>query len=513
MSQKRRRGSMVFRWHKSLAILVPWKKGKGDMVLDSEVVLTKMKLFDNFHGRLCGAEDSVSTISISVSEQDLSEPGQVSDGDPNLCPSEQAPSDPKPDYLSVFSDPQLPRLYKFESEDSGVEMPSGADSPSTPTGSEQSFVVHSRAPSRDSQDLGTDVAAPGPILQTEKCPATEETKTPLHPVTKEEGNDFGTLETKTNLEVMQVHISPMEENMTMKGPQDGLLEDTSEDCENSIVMKVATEELAEQSTTIRNCNSTEALNMTEADLQPQPLRKSTTSDSLDEYMEECCRLSEVHRAKINPLGPSLGYLEHICQLIEKIGQLQEHNLRLQRQLSSLQKENRTKNTKEEFFLQQCCCGAASLTFQETKLHSRSDFSSLTASNSALSDLSTIPEVTQQTGKAAATEGESRWYPLVSLRRKALNRRSYTEGESRYLCESSEGFSATYRRLSEIQHPWVRMKELVKKTRLRNQSSCSLKSSCPQLYRPDLGPVELPRRDRNSMIALGHQTKLDFLWQQ
>ncbi|KPP70651.1 hypothetical protein Z043_110501 [Scleropages formosus] len=57
----------------------------------------------------------------------------------------------------------------------------------------------------------------------------------------------------------------------------------------------------------------------------------------------------------------------------------------------------------EFFLQQCCCGAASLTFQETKLHSRSDFSSLTASNSALSDLSTIPEVTQQTGKAAATE--------------------------------------------------------------------------------------------------------------
>ncbi|KPP70652.1 hypothetical protein Z043_110502 [Scleropages formosus] len=321
--------------------------GKGDMVLDSEVVLTKMKLFDNFHGRLCGAEDSVSTISISVSEQDLSEPGQVSDGDPNLCPSEQAPSDPKPDYLSVFSDPQLPRLYKFESEDSGVEMPSGADSPSTPTGSEQSFVVHSRAPSRDSQDLGTDVAAPGPILQSEKCPATEETKTPLHPVTKEEGNDFGTLETKTNLEVMQVHISPMEENMTMKGPQDGLLEDTSEDCENSIVMKVATEELAEQSTTIRNCNSTEALNMTEADLQPQPLRKSTTSDSLDEYMEECCRLSEVHRAKINPLGPSLGYLEHICQLIEKIGQLQEHNLRLQRQLSSLQKENRTKNTKEK----------------------------------------------------------------------------------------------------------------------------------------------------------------------
>lgn len=48
----------------------------------------------------------------------------------------------------------------------------------------------------------------------------------------------------------------------------------------------------------------------------------------------------------NPLGSGLGYLEHICQLIEKIGQLQEHNLRLQKQICGLQKEGRVIKTKE-----------------------------------------------------------------------------------------------------------------------------------------------------------------------
>lgn len=48
----------------------------------------------------------------------------------------------------------------------------------------------------------------------------------------------------------------------------------------------------------------------------------------------------------NPLGSGLGYLQHICQLIEKIGQLQETNLQLQRQICSLQKSSRMTKTKE-----------------------------------------------------------------------------------------------------------------------------------------------------------------------
>ncbi|KAG7263426.1 hypothetical protein CRUP_015526 [Coryphaenoides rupestris] len=62
---------------------------------------------------------------------------------------------------------------------------------------------------------------------------------------------------------------------------------------------------------------------------------------------------------------------------------------------------------------------------------------------------------------------------------------------------------------------------MRRTKLRNPSSSrlglsptSLKMSCPQLYRPDLGPVEPPRsRNRQSMIALGQQTDLDLSWLQ
>ncbi|KAG7263441.1 hypothetical protein CRUP_015541 [Coryphaenoides rupestris] len=48
----------------------------------------------------------------------------------------------------------------------------------------------------------------------------------------------------------------------------------------------------------------------------------------------------------NPPGSGLSYLEHICQLIEKIAQLQETNLRLQRQVCGLQKTGRVAKTRE-----------------------------------------------------------------------------------------------------------------------------------------------------------------------
>lgn len=64
---------------------------------------------------------------------------------------------------------------------------------------------------------------------------------------------------------------------------------------------------------------------------------------------------QVHQASSNPLGSGLGYLEHICQLIEKIGQLQEHNLRLQKQICGLQKDGRLTKTKEVSHIQTILC--------------------------------------------------------------------------------------------------------------------------------------------------------------
>ncbi|XP_073691274.1 uncharacterized protein [Garra rufa] len=516
MSLKKRKPSMVFNWHKSFTILAPWRKGKGDIVLDNEVVLTKMKLLDNFPEKLLTAEDSISTISISMSEQDNTEHLQA---DEVLSIHSAAPEtvpESKADYLSsIFADSELPRLYKFESEDSGVEMTSGATSPSTPTGSEQSFVVHSRESSCDSSNLNSPVPVDNPLedssvfLNTEqtscKC-AKQDTITVLEDRTEDENVDDDLIDITTDSE----------------RSEDRTLRNTMENCEDAMEIMAAEEEITDsamaEDTMSRSQSSMDAYDgKTGPEFQQKPLRKSTTSDSLDEYMEECCRLSEVNQARqSNPLGSGLGYLEHICQLIEKIGQLQEHNLRLQKQICGLQKDGRVIKTKEDFFMQHCSCGAASLAFQELRRHFRSDHYSLTASSSTLSDLSTIPEVTRIPLRAAMRDGEMGCQPALHVWRRGLNRRSYTEGEAKYLSDSAEVLSAPHRRLSE-NYTWGRVKELVKKTKLRNQSrlglsSGSLKRSCPQLYRPDVMSAERPRTNRNSMIALGHQ-KLDYLWPQ
>lgn len=514
MSLKKRKPSVAFSWHKSFAILAPWRKGKGDMALENEVVLTKMKLFNNFQEKLLNTEDSVSTMSMSVSEQDVSAPHQAAEViSVHSAPPNMEESKSNKDYLSaIFSDSKLPILYKFESEDSGVEMPSGANSPSTPTGSEHSFVVHSRESSCDSGTLNPPIPSSSPILLLEQSADSLETEQTSYTYTPED--EMISLEGRPEDQTDSVLLEATGDSGT---PGDRTLGDVSEIHEDALVCADTLKERAESEAaedTGPQTHSIEAYDGSAgAESQHQPLRKSTTSDSLDEYMEECCRLSEVNQAQSNPLGSGLGYLEHICQLIEKIGQLQEHNLKLQKQICSLQKDSNMMKTKEDFFVQHCHCGAAGLAFQELKRYSRSDYHSLAASNSTLSDLTTIPEGTRIPHRSGGRDGEGGCQSVVPMWRRGLNRRSYTEGETRYWSGSAEVLPASHRRVES--YTWGRVKDLVKKSRFRNQSrlglsSSSLKRSCPQLYRPELGQMELSRKDRNSMIVLGHQ-KLDYHW--
>ncbi|XP_017580056.1 uncharacterized protein si:ch211-250c4.3 [Pygocentrus nattereri] len=514
MSLKKRKPTVAFSWHKSFAILAPWRKGKGDMTLENEVVLTKMKFFNNVHEKPLNAEDTLSTVSMSMSEQDISAPLQAEEAiSVHSAPPETNMEDSKKDYLSViFSDSKLPILYKFESEDSGVEMPSGANSPSTPTGSEQSFVVHSRESSCDSGTLNPPIPSTSPILLLEQ--STDSLETEQTSCMYDQEDNLMLLEDRPKDQTDSVLL---ESSGDSERAENGTLGNISEIHVDGLVCGDTAEERAEGEAAEDTESSNHSIEAYDgnmgAELQQQPLRKSTTSDSLDEYMEECCRLSEVNQAQSNPLGSGLGYLEHICQLIEKIGQLQEHNLKLQKQICNLQKDSKMMKTKEDFFVQHCHCGAAGLAFQELKRYSRSDYHSLAASNGTLSDLTTIPEGTRIPHRSVLRDGEGGCQSVVPMWRRGLNRRSYTEGEARYLSDSAEALSAPHRRLEN--YTWGRVKDLVKKTRLRNQSrlglsSGSLKRSCPQLYRPELGPVELSRRDRNSMIILGHQ-KLDYHW--
>ncbi|XP_033998078.1 uncharacterized protein si:ch211-250c4.3 isoform X2 [Trematomus bernacchii] len=494
MSVKRKKAGLVISWHKSFSILAPWRKGKGDRdaVQDSEVVLTKIKLFSNFQERLLMAEDLVSTLSTaSVSEQDISEPITASELKYRLDEKSG------PDYLSaIFSDSQLPRLYTFESEDSGVELPSGANSPSTPTGSEHSFVVHSRESSCNSCILNSDPASLHDEHTSEIHQAEDSVDISLSTAGDTQDNVF------THSEELSpaVRVDLLTEREQCRAEMCEQLQDT----------RAVRDRTCSEDTRPRKHSSPGACDdMMDNDCEPEPIGRSDTIDSLKDYMDQCCRLSE---ASPSPLSSGLGYLEHICQLMEKMGQLQETNLRLQRHISSLQRGGRGARTREDFFQQHCSCGAAELAFQDP--HKRPSRSECLSPSGTLSDLSTIHEVGRHPLLSTRTDMSSE--TLVPLWRRGLERRSYTEGEG-HLGDSMEGLSPPQRRLSE-NYTWGRVKDLVRKTKLRNQSRLTLipsrlKMSCPQLYMPDLDPVEPAGRNRNSMIALGHHSQLDFPWLQ
>ncbi|XP_071604196.1 uncharacterized protein [Heliangelus exortis] len=444
-----------------------------------------------------------------------------------------------PDLSTFESKCRLHRFSKFESEDSGVELPSGANSPSTPTASEKSFVLHSRDSFCDSGVLSTSSSPEIDHLVMRTCEEHARALGPREPEGAkgaEEEADAGQGPT-ASLGGFRV---PQEESPDGRFDQS---ERESLDKEPTPEMDLPRERILPTPAPLEepkmladsfpeNLGSTPDLQT-----QGQQLKRCPTSASLDEYMDECCRLSEVNRGSSQALGSGLGYLEHICQLIEKIGQLQEHNLRLQKKVCSLQKELRMSQIKEEYFLQHCSCGAASIflsSYQDVKMFfsGRSRPHSLLVQTGNSSDLSIIPEIGGNTEKLSSCNGRERCWDsgssqLVVGLRKQPNNKNNKENEFREAGGMAEGQALpkdpadrkgldTSRNSWGESHAWGRMKDLMRKTRLRNQnklglSSAALKRSCPQLYRPDIVSPEVRKTERNSMIVLGQNTKNENLW--
>lgn len=261
-------------------------KGNRHAVLDSEVVLTKMKLFSNFHERLSIADDStISTVSFCGQDTTKASELQMKSSSDNIS--------------AIFPDSQLPRLYKFESEDSGVELPSGANSPSTPTGSEQSFVVHSRESSCDSCNLKSD-----PTTLTDKLVTYAQSSEIKQAEDSVDNSTAENTEDNVFLHSEELSSSAVKEELH-KG------EDVDRDqCKASGISPEGDEEMSgqlEESNTVteRICFnhrrqygkqfSGACDDLTGNEFKPEPVRRSATSESLEEYMDQCCRLSEVSR--------------------------------------------------------------------------------------------------------------------------------------------------------------------------------------------------------------------------
>lgn len=232
-----------------------------------------MKLLNNFHQKLLIADD---LLSKPCSEQD---PTKASEKDSH--PDEHQTESSSHYISAIFSESQLPRLYKFESEDSGVELPSGANSPSTPSASEQSFVVHSRESSCDSCNSKSDSAL---------LPYTPNSETRQ----KEDLVDFSVAANTQELHPEQHSSSAITGDV-----QEG--EDMGKDQTKALGMNPeGGEELSGkpgQSNDVmeRNCFQhprefgQECAEMPGDQFEPGP----STSESLEEYMDHCCRISEV----------------------------------------------------------------------------------------------------------------------------------------------------------------------------------------------------------------------------
>ncbi|XP_067394647.1 uncharacterized protein [Emydura macquarii macquarii] len=529
----------MFSWHKSFTLAAPWRTaGKKNHPSKGTVVLTNMKILSNE-----GSQNQGLTAEPPAA-MDCAEESRLPKVDiPLECQINLSTRDTpiKPDYVATLSDLstlqskcQLHRFSKFESEDSGVELPSGANSPSTPKGSEKSFVLHTRDSSCDSGVLSASSSPGIDHVIMRKCKDSSE-------ASQCASDSENPVEYYSQVaDMVQIPTASLEDfsdsqegesSDQLFGQSEGqyLEEKHSKEIDLSIKDKSPAAAPKEKQRPITNHYKETFGSMQDLQLHGHQLKKYPTSDSLDEYMDECCRLSEVNQGNSKALGSGLGYLEHICQLIEKIGQLQEHNLRLQKQVCGLQKEQKMTQLKEEYFLQHCSCGAASIllnSYQKAKkcFTGRSRPHSLLVQSGNQSDLSIIPEIGGNSEKLSNYRGsdthlESGDSQLVLGLRKTWSKRSSGENDLR------DAYNLTDGRAFLLKDPlmkkgesdaWGKMRELMKKTRLRNQSklglsSAALKRSCPQLYRPDLMSSNQRKTERNSMIVLGQSKKNENIW--
>ncbi|KAM3666547.1 uncharacterized protein VK521_007597 [Ammospiza maritima maritima] len=547
----------MFGWHRSFTLGAPWRRaGKRSPPAEDKVVLTHMKILSNEGIQNPGLIPEAPADTACTEESHLPDASvppaclgspdaaaRAADAD---CVDGPASIDcvaTLPDLSAFESKCRLHRFSKFESEDSGVELPSGANSPSTPTGSEKSFVLHNRDSFCDSGVLSTS-SSPEIDHQLMRTCKEHARKVILQDPESKKQDDYYSQEADAVQDPtasLEDFNDPQEESPDEHFHQDDKQSPEKEPTAETDLSRestLSTPGPIEEPKTIADNFPENFGSMQDLQIHEHQLKKCPTSDSLDEYMDECCRLSEVNQSNSKALGSGLGYLEHICQLIEKIGQLQEHNLRLQKQVCRLQKEQKMSQIKEEYILQHCSCGAASIflkSYQDMKTNfaGRNRPHSLLVQTGNPSDLSIIPEIGANTEKLSSCNGSERYLesgksqPMMGLR-KSANNKNNKENEFREVGSMAEGQAFlskdpavrkaldVSKNISGESHAWRRMRDLMRKTRLTNQnklglSSAALKRSCPQLYRPDIMSSDLRKTERNSMIVLGQNTKNENLW--
>nr|XP_060622855.1 uncharacterized protein LOC132769955 [Anolis sagrei ordinatus] len=373
------RRSMMFNCRQSFTISVPWKKGKKTPASNDKVILKNMKTINEMGEGLrqclpAGSGPS-EKLESSIVQQHQSNSLTVSD-----IPE-------KTEYFAMLSHQntltpkdEVVKSGNLESEGSSVTLRDGANS-------EKRFVLHRRDSSCDSGVLS---ASSSPVMIACKdtvnaCLCISDCKKPM----EHHAEEIQTFAVSLNKDADFQDTKHTEQSFSDGSQAEHLQGKICKEGSSSLLPTMSVEKKSFHDD-YRNDN------LEELTLPAHPLRRHPTSDSLDEYMDACCKLSKVNQENAKARGSGLGYLEHICQLIEKIGQLQEHNLKLQKEICGLQKEQKTSQLKEEYFIQHCSCGAASVllsSYREMKNYfpGWNKLNSLLIQNGNISDLSVIPE--------------------------------------------------------------------------------------------------------------------------
>ncbi|XP_042300286.1 uncharacterized protein LOC121918277, partial [Sceloporus undulatus] len=176
---------------------------------------------------------------------------------------------------------QVPRSDKCEPEDSGVTLHHGANS-------EKNFVLHSRNSSCDSGVLSasSSPAADHTLMKTYKdtmdaCPCISNCKKPVEHYAEQMQTSAVSLDKDADCREKK-HT----EQSFLSGSQEECFQDkTYEEGSSSLLPSTCLDE--------KNLHDDyKNDHVGEVTLPAHPLRRYPTSDSLDEYMDACCRMSK-----------------------------------------------------------------------------------------------------------------------------------------------------------------------------------------------------------------------------
>lgn len=209
-----------------------------------------------------------------------------------------------PDLNAFESKCRLHRFSKFESEDSGVELPSGANSPSTPTGSEKSFVLHSRDSFCDSGVLSTSSSPEIDHLIMRTCKDHARRASQQDPETEKQAEYYSqeadAAQTPTAfLEDITVPQEESPDEHFDQSQRQTLEKEPTAETDPPRESPPSTPAPREEPNTIVDSFPENFGSMQDLQFHGHQLKKYPTSDSLDEYMDECCRLSEVRNKHLN----------------------------------------------------------------------------------------------------------------------------------------------------------------------------------------------------------------------